>query len=567
MSKLSIIKTVFATVCTSCLLGSCDYLEYDENKNWTEELVWSEFSYIDRYLTAVYAQLPGTFNCVDGAFLDASTDNAEHLNQSCRITKFNMGTWDMFDTPNGNWSVNYDGIRLANTFIEHADTCTLYREEYDFAAKQENLRKLYRYRGEARFLKAFFYFELFKRYGEIPIVEEWTDQYTPTDYSRQPVTDVVELIAEVCNSALPFLPGKSDLTGNDYKNNLGRPFKGTAWALKSRAFLYAASELSNSNGTLDCYYDSCAANSAKLFGAGYKIIPNYEDLFLPNSTTMQDNAEVIWDCRASGSKNLESSNFPIGFYGGNGMTNPTQDLVDAYEMLDGTTFDWDDPNDVNRMYTYRDKRFAATILYNGAEMGGRRVECFEGGRDASNSYQNGTRTGYYLKKFIKTDTDLSGDAANSRHYWPIFRYAEVLLNYAEAMNEMYGPDLDPDGYGKTARIALNEVRQRAGLPVFAEGGLTQDEFREKVRNERRVELAFEDHRHWDLRRWKIDVNPLGRPIHGVRIIREDNGDGTFSDKYTPIEIEKRVFEDKMYLYPIPEGEILLQNSLPQNPGW
>lgn len=565
MLRFTIKKVMLSAFCI--MLGSCNYLEYNENKNWTEDLVWSEFNYIEQYLASVYSKLPGTFNCVDGAFLDASTDNAEHLNQSSNITKFNMGTWSMFDTPNGNWNGNYAGIRLANTFIKNADTCTLYREQYDYALKEEHLRKLNRYRGEARFLKAFFYFELFKRYGEIPIAEEWTDQLTPTDFSRQSVKNVVELIADLCNSSLKFLPGKADLTGNDYKNNLGRPFKGTALALKSRTFLYAASKLFNADGSLNCYYDSCAANSARLFNEGYKLETKYEALFSPNSTVMQNNKETIWDIRETGSKELESSNFPIGFYGGKGMTNPTQDLVDAYEKKDGTAIDWNNANDVENMYEGRDDRFYATILYNGAIMQGRPIECFDGGRDASNLYQNGTRTGYYLKKFVKTDADLSGDAANSRHYWPVFRYAEILLNYAEAMNELYGPESDPKGYGKTALSALNEVRKRAGLEEISTGVLDKEQFKVKLQNERRVELAFEGHRHWDLRRWKIEDNPLGKPIHGVRIVREDNGDGTFTDKYSRFEVEKRVFEDKMYLYPIPDGETLLENPLPQNPGW
>lgn len=552
----------------SCSVLSCSYLEYDENKNWQEVDVWSEFSNIKKYMAAVYSKTPGGFHEVGGAFLAASTDNAEHRNQRSQITKFNLGTWSMFDTPNGAWSTNYTGIRLANTFIMHADTCTLYREQFNMAAHQKNLKELYRYRGEARFLKAFFYFELFKRYGSIPLVEDWADQLTPVEYERNSIEDVVNKICELCDSAYVYLPSLTDLSGNDYKNNLGHPFKGTAYALKSRAYLYGASKLSNPDGHLNHFYDSCAVYSAKLFNMGYKLEPDYGSLFVPNTATMQNNKEVIWDIRQASSSSLETANFPIGYYSGDGNANPTQDLVDAYEFRNGEEFDWSNLSHVLDIYNVekRDKRFGATILFNGAFMQGREVECFEGGRDASNSVVDGTRTGYYLRKFLKLDADLSADGSSSRHYWPIFRYSEILLNYAEAMNFLYGPNQDPKGYGKTALEAINEVRSRAGLQDLPES-ISKDDFEKKLRNERRVELAFEGHRHWDVRRWKIAEETIGIPVHGVKIIRNYNPDGSYKDEYEKYELENRVFDEKMYLYPIPADEILMTKGLPQNPGW
>ena len=541
-------------------ISACSYLDYNESLAFDDNSIWQDFGYITRYLSSVYNQLPTGFDEVGGGFRDCATDNAEHLNQNSNITKFNTGVWNSFSNPDDRWLVDYIGIRRANTFIEKADTVTLYYDQYDLANKKLNLEDLGYFRGEARFLKAFFYFDLMKRYGEIPLAEEWTDMYTPDDFKRSSIDDVVGTIAKYWDEALTYLPSKSTLSADRYNAWLGRPFKGSAYALKCRAYLYAASPLFNPDGETE-YYEKCVESAIEIFKLKeYSLAQTYGELFEPNSSTMQNNTEVLWDRRYAAAKNLETANFPVGYYDGNGLTNPTQDLVDAYEFIDGSRFDWSNDEHVKNIYKNRDSRFYATILYNGAEMQGRQVECFEGGKDASSAICDGTRTGYYLKKYIKTNANLV-EGETSRHYWRYFRYAQVVLNYAKALNEIAGPSTDVYSCGKTALSALNEVRARAGQPQLQ--GLSQQELREAIRRERRVELAFEGHRFWDVRRWKIAEETLGVPIHGVKIEKLMNGEFV----YTPFEVEDRVFQPKMYLYPLPSSEALIAGHLEQTPGW
>ncbi|MCG8580834.1 MAG: RagB/SusD family nutrient uptake outer membrane protein, partial [Bacteroidales bacterium] len=339
-SLKNIYRLLLFSLLASTAFSCSDFLEYEEEKAWTDELVWTEYTNVRKYLAAVYDKVPETFDHVSGAFLAASTDDAEHANLYSDIARFNTGSVSEFNHPNGAWSRNYEGIRLASEFIVNADTLTFYKDRWSQTNYESYMQDLYRWRGEARFLKAYFYFELFKRYGEVPIVDEWLDDYTPADPSRKPVDELVEYIAVTCDSALKYLPMANELEDSD----MGHATKGAALALKARAFLYAASPLHNPTGEFNAYYDSCAVNASRLFNMGYSVSGvNYNDLFTPESTAHLENSDVIFDKRASGANSLEKDNYPVGFESGKGYTNPTQDLVDAYEMADGTLFDWNNP--------------------------------------------------------------------------------------------------------------------------------------------------------------------------------------------------------------------------------
>ena len=210
-------------------------------------------------------------------------------------------------------------------------------------------------------------------------------------------------------------------------------------------------------------------------------------------------------------------------------------------------------------YANRDPRFALTILYNTSTFKSKAVECWIGG---ANAYPktNATKTGYYLKKYVIESVSLDPNSTSTKqHTWVLFRYGEVLLNYAESMNEAYGPE-DASGLGMTALQAVNLIRTRAKMPVFPTG-LTKDQFRLKLQNERRVEMAFEGQRFWDIRRWKIGSTT--KNIYGMDITK--NTDGTFN--YTKKLVETRVYEDKMNLYPIPLSELYKNSNLKQNTGW
>ncbi|WP_421918881.1 RagB/SusD family nutrient uptake outer membrane protein [Marinifilum sp.] len=557
INKIKIYFLVFTSVCVGF---SCDSdLEYEDEKAFSEDLVWAEYDYIRRSMAAVYARVPKVQAHVDGAYLASATDDSDHSNESSDVARYNRGSWDMHNNPLDSWERNYRGIYLANEFIRNIDTVTLYNERFNETNYEAFLEDVERYKGEARFLKAYFHFELLKRYGGIPIMDEVSSIENGVDLPRNSYNEVVDYIAETCDSAMNYMP---DYVSADV--DYGTASDAAALALKSRAYLYAASELNNQSGTHDNYYDSCAVASAAIINMGHFQLENYGDLFTAMDGKQTKNLEVIFDFREGTSNDLEINNYPVGYDKGKGFTNPSQNLVDAYEMTDGTTFDWNDPVHAADPYLNRDARFYASIIYNGATVQGREVECYTGGLDAPGQTDfYGTKTGYYLKKGLNMDLDLVSDG-KSKHYWFYFRYAEVLLNYAEAMNELYGPDSDPNAYGLTAREAINMVRTRAGQPdLSAVTAPDQDTFRERLRNERRVELAFEDHRFWDVRRWMIGNETLGATVKGVDVVK--NEDDTFT--YTVKDVENRVFEDKMNFFPIPYDEMRSTSNLTQTTGW
>jgi hypothetical protein len=381
----------------------------------------------------------------------------------------------------------------------------------------------------------------------------------------------VKYINSLCDSAAKNLPLKlADIANADW----GRPTVGAALALKARTLTYAASDLFNrpsNNNPLVGYTDNnrtarwraaALANKAVLDLmplAPYSFQSTYSALF--QLKTVRSN-EVIFEKRYPASNTWEALNYPIGYQTGRSGTGPSQNLVDAYEMRTGIPFDWKNPVHAADPYTNRDPRLLMTVIVNNSAWKGTNVQLWEGGLNGKPLFR-ASKTGYYLKKYVDETLNLATGQTSAKQ-WIYFRLSEIYLNYAEAMNEAFGPGI-PDTLKITALQAVNAVRTRAGvaMPVIP-AVVSKEELREKIRNERRVELAFEDHRFWDVRRWMIGENTLGAVIRGVKIIRESNG--TF--KYTPIDLEKRVFQEKMYLYPIPQSEIVKSNgNIVQNPGW
>ena len=228
-------------------------------------------------------------------------------------------------------------------------------------------------------------------------------------------------------------------------------------------------------------------------------------------------------------------------------------------MADGTPFDWNNPDHVKYQYKKgnsltRDPRFYKTIVYNGATLMDEVVEIYEGGKNGL-PQEGATQTGYYLRKYINENVSLKPENPKKKaHHYILFRYAEILLNYAEAMTEWVGEDALPEGFTLTAREALNQVRAAANMPKVEDMG---DAFMTRLRNERRIELAFEDHRFWDIRRWKIGA--VVKDVYGVQVSK--------SGDYVKIKVRERAWDDKMYLYPISKGELNKNPGLGQNAGW
>ena len=249
---------------------------------------------------------------------------------------------------------------------------------------------------------------------------------------------------------------------------------------------------------------------------------------------------------------------------GANATCPSQNLVDAYEMSNGKPItDNTSGYDPQNPYANRDPRLALTILANNTMWNDSTVKAYVGGIDGIGK-NNSTTTGYYLKKFIQEKKNLTTNQTSS-HVWHIFRYGEILLNYAEALNEAFGPDVVPPNYSLSARAVINMIRARTGVAMPAiPAGLSQVDFREKVRNERRIELAFEGHRFWDVRRWMIGAQTENAPLRGMRITK--TGTNTFT--YEVVKIEDRKFTaPTMYWYPVPFAELVKYKGWAQTPGW
>ncbi len=551
-------KFLWGFMIISAFLSGCSYLDYNESSFYKENDIFSEMNRNQGFLTNIYSYLPNDLSSFsDGSIRSSATDEAEDVHYGAVSQRFNIGAWSAVSPLDDQWSHYYAGIRAANMFLEKAAGKTFDDLKYNDSYKQNMIEYNY-YSYEARFLRAFFYFELIKRYGDVPLVTKVLTPEESNKVTRTPFSEVVTFITSECDSAAAKLPVNFTNTLN---KETGRVTRGTAMALKARVLLYAASPLHNPENTTDKWVAAAAASKALIDSAGrfgYILETNYNSAF--NNVTSK---EVIFSTRESAQNYFERYNFPVGYEGGNSGTCPTQNLVDAFEMK-ANGLGIDEPgsgyNPANP-YAGRDPRLAFTILYNNASWKGLPVEVWTGGRNGAPQIE-ATKTGYYLKKYVIESINLDPNNLTSKiHNWVLFRYAEVLLNYAEAMNEAFGPD-NASTFGMTARAAVNLVRNRNNvkMPLFP-AGMTKDAFRTKLRNERRVELAFEDHRFWDVRRW--NTGNTTTDIYGMNV--EKNEDGTFT--YSKKIVETRVFDEKMNLYPVPQSEIYINPALSQNPGW
>ena len=533
-------------------LGACEYLEYDEASYLEKEDIFIDFQRTKSFLTNIYNYLPHDFVSIDGAMRATASDEAVHVWDLSNVHGMNNGTWSAIRPLDNVWGNMYSGIRAANLFLVETEGQTFADQQYnvDYHEMMEQFRI---YPFEARFLRAFFYFELVKRYKNIPLI---TTVLTPEESLELEPSDfetVVQFIVDECDAIADSLP--KDYGSFSSTQETGRATKGAALALKARTLLYAASPLHNPGNDTERWKAAAEAAFDVINIWEYNLESNYSSNF--NNIT---SSELIFGRRQGPTNGFERRNFPVGYEGGNTGTCPTQNLIDAYEMQESGLPVSEDPlYDPDNPYEGRDPRMYETVILNMDIWKEDTVETFYGGRNGQ-PIPNATKTGYYLRKYLIEDVNLDPTNTNTReHTWVLFRYAEILLNYAEAINEVYGP-YDGGDVGMSANFAVSLVRERSDMPPFP-ADLSQDEFREKLRNERRVELAFEDHRFWDIRRWMIGETT--REIYGMDIRRQE--DDSFT--YEKVLVEQRVFEDRMNLYPIPQSEIFINPNLIQNPGW
>lgn len=447
------------------------------------------------------------------------------------------------------WGRSYRVIRDCNMFLNNIDDVEMSQ------SKKEQLT------AEIKFVRAYRYHDLVRNYGRVPLlgdkVYQLNDNFSSDSlYTRRPISDVINYAVNELDEAAQNLP-------RDHSSNWekGRATRGAALALKSRLLLYAASPLYN-DGNDDPQKWQAAADAAEavMNMNKYSLYPDYKELFL----TPYNNPEIIFE-RVYTFDNrhlpLEIANGPNGYGGWAGNT-PLQNLVDDYEMENGEAIDAQGSGyDPQNPYEDRDPRFYDTILYNGADYRGREVETFvPGGRDSPDGSQpwNTSKTGYYLRKFINPELPIQNPwNAQTTQPWIYIRHAEVLLNYAEAQNEATGPDA-------SVYNAVNTVRDRSGMPDLPQG-LSQAEMRERIRNERRIELAFEEHRFYDVRRWMIAEQTANEPAYGMQVTKNDDGSISYSQK---VALDGRNFQQRHYWLPIPRREIQASDGrLEQNPGY
>ncbi len=563
-------KSLFILVVfISLFFSSCekDYLDVD-SPNLTDQAVWADSNLADAFIRGLYTSVrladkePGhnggdtpagfgrgfhwaMFNSVSDETI-FSNDDQTYLVQRGQMTPSNFGFMSTV------WGRSFRNIREVNIALSHIDVDS---SPFDAQTKQRLVAELH-------FIRAFRYFELLRGFGKTPIigdvVYDLNSDFTPL-YDRKEISEVVSYIENELDMAIAGLPA----------TNGARATNGAAMALKSRLLLYAASPL-YTNDVDDAQKWQKAANTAKAVMDlnRYSLVTNldanpaenYRKLFVKQTATSEDIFMRFYVAKSSSGGRaipIERMNGPNGS-GGWGGNCPTQNFVDDYEMDNGLPINKPASgyNDQSP-YLNRDPRFYATVVYNGKVFRDRAYESFlPGGLDSpeGNEPWNTSKTGYLMRKFMREDITLNDWNDMGTTPWRYFRYAEILLNYAEAQNEAAGPDA-------SVYSAINMVRNRAGMPNLV--GLSKSEMRDRIRNERRVELAFEEHRYFDVRRWKIAMQVENQAARGISITKNSNGTYTYAPK---IALDGKKFEEQHYWFPIPLEDITASNNvLKQNP--
>lgn len=559
-------KKLFYILSVALLATGCNFLDFDESSSdYSREDMYLTYSNIQKMLTNVYGYMPNkNIYDVSDALRDCGSDDAEYGDPDASVQRFTNGTWSALNTVDDKWSTMYSGIRSANEFLESIKTVDLSMYQYE-TKYQRWLEHLKYYPYQAKVLRAYYFFELARRYGDIPMPLTMLTAEEANAIEKTPFNDVIDFIVSECDEAAKNLP---DTYVGLLDDEVGRVTRGFALAVKAKALLYAASPLHNPSGDKSKWQKAAAAAKEIIDLNVYRLDPDEK----ANNYTSQ---EVIFAIMRSESSSFELYNFPVRFTEGQRTylagNYPTQNLVDAFQTANGYDITlgpngWQtaDPDfDVTKPYEGRDPRFARAILADGMAFKGSTIETFVGGKDYSATRNDlGSPTGYYLRRYIQESTSFTPEnEVKNKHQWIVYRYAETLLTYAEAMNEYLGNPTSTGGnFSISALEALNMVRANAGMPDVTV--TSQSDFREAVRREWRVEFAFEDHRFWDVRRWDIGQATQGQ-IDGVEITRAGG-----KSEYKRMTVETRTWTARQNLFPIPQSELFCNPNLnPQNTGW
>lgn len=581
--KKSIIFSFMALASALTGFTSCsDFLDKEPSNELTKEKTFSGWKNAEQFHWDTYNFLLHGALRINNSWLDAATDLAE-----CAIptggtrTTFNIGNYyggggaaELTSV----WESRYRAIRKCNMTLAEVDSVAKPSDETEeqFQALKEHVK------SEARCFRAYFYWEMFLRYGTVPIVKEVLDPNGDllSNYTTRPS------MKEYMNFILTELDecgeGMLSIDESQASSRAGRLNPAVPAALKSRILLYLASpRYAAESGVTWQQAADAAREFIDNFGDKFKLYQKDENTPEQNyyyaiirTPYTGENTETIFyrNDPVIGWSGIQNDT-PIG-EGGNGGNCPSQNLVDMYDMANGTSpfknydvtgapvyngltpaINEESGYSDNNMWGDRDPRLAATVLYHGAMWNNRAIDVIPGHADNMSSNANATPTGYYMRKYIPETILSSNHGGTAQRLWTIIRYAEILMNLAEALNEIDGPTMEVCNL-------LDQVRHRAGITgnVGDRQDLlaSKDAMRNFIHKERTVEFAFEEHRSWDVRRWNCATQALARPIYGITM----NANGSITRKVA----QQRVFEDKMYLYPIPEGEVWKTN-IENNPGW
>lgn len=553
-------KIIYAIPAAILLLAtvSCeDFLSSKESSFQSKEYQFSTYGRTKEVSNHVYSYLRDYLNDVNGTMREAATDNGIYTWEANAIKTYYDGSWSATRNIDDVWSHYYSGIRAANYYLENCP------EKFDGAEYTDHyyqyMEELALYKYEIRVLRAWFHFELVKRYNNIVIADRTFDTKEINDLKPVTYEEAVNWIVSELDAVMPYL---RDTYADTFSEEVGRVTRGTAMALKSRALLYLASPLNNPNDDKTLWFNA--------FQAAFDFVndENFTYALVDESIFNNENAkDLIFGMRHSDDASLEALNFPYGFDGVNGGITPTQNLAELFSLRNGDKFDWDADEDARLNLAKRDQRMAQTLMANGTTFQGEPLQTYYGGFSGQPK-EGATKTSYYLKKFIQTNTVLTGTPIHYRHVVPMFRFAEIWLNYAEALFEYSG---NPTAKGKIEGLvvsvspldAVNKVRARSNLSALPKT-ISADAFRQALRNERRLEFAFEDHRFWDIRRWKI--GPETTDIYGLELYADEEGNIDWSQS-KKVLIQARKWDDKYYFYPISDSEMFKNHNLIQNPGW
>ena len=542
-----------------CLLSlaavSCsDYLNVSDSVYQSTDYQFATFENTKKVCTDVYGRLVSYLSDTENTMRDVATDDAVYAWESSYIKTYWDGSWSAGRAVDDKWGYYYGAIAAANYFLDHCPDdfpASQYMETY-----KERIQQLRGYPLEVTVLRAYFHFELLKRYGNIVIADHSISMDEVNHLKSSTYLEAANWIIGELDGVIPLLP---ESYAGTLADEVGRVTRGMAMALKARVQLYLASPLNNPSNDKK-RYASAAATAARIIASGTYTLA---DEAVVNNGEAQG---LIFGIRQLPSNAFESANFPIGYEGGWSGVCPSQDLVEAFDWADGTRFDFNRDKARSLDASSRDPRLAKTVLMNGMMFKGERIRSYYGGANGL-PRTGASPTSYYLRKFIREETSFAvGNTTSYQHVIPLFRYAEVYLNYAEALfeatgNPLFSGSLEGTAFSLTPLEAVNAVRQRAGV-VPLPGSIGADEFRSRLHNERRVELAFEDHRFWDLRRWREGSKTTA--VHGLSIRENEAGEVTSLERVT---VQTRIWDEKMNFYPVPDAERFKNPDLAQNEGW